>query len=190
MARTPTTPKDTTKMRLTRSAAHLFRRHGYHGVGLSEVLAEASAPKGSLYHHFPEGKSDLALDAATWASEQMRVLIADSFDPAPDFRTGVTTLCYKLAKLFDISGKWDACPVAAILFSDPAKDTFRARASQLYDDWMCDVRAQGERLGVPADLAARHSEHLFILLQGSWLMARARQDSDVIRRLPGHMQLD
>lgn len=46
--------------RLIRVAAELFRKRGYHGVGLSELLTAAKAPKGSLCHHFPDGKSDLA----------------------------------------------------------------------------------------------------------------------------------
>ena len=43
-----------TKDRLIRAAADLFRTRGYHGVGVADVLAAAHAPKGSLYHHFPE----------------------------------------------------------------------------------------------------------------------------------------
>ena len=41
----------------------LFQQRSYHGVGLSEILAEAKAPKGSLYHHFPGGKAELAIAA-------------------------------------------------------------------------------------------------------------------------------
>ena len=49
--------------RILRAAIGLFQQRGYHGVGLSEILAEAEAPKGSLYHHFPEGKAQLAVQA-------------------------------------------------------------------------------------------------------------------------------
>lgn len=38
-----------------------LQRHGLHGTGLSEVLREAGAPKGVLYHHFPDGKTGLAI---------------------------------------------------------------------------------------------------------------------------------
>lgn len=47
---------DDTRSRILRAAFRLFRKHGYNGVGLADLLAEASAPKGSLYHHFPQGK--------------------------------------------------------------------------------------------------------------------------------------
>ncbi|MES2950507.1 MAG: helix-turn-helix domain-containing protein [Pseudomonadota bacterium] len=33
------------------AALLLFRGHGYHGVGINDILKSASLPKGSLYHH-------------------------------------------------------------------------------------------------------------------------------------------
>jgi TetR/AcrR family transcriptional repressor of lmrAB and yxaGH operons len=49
--------------RILRAAVRLFQQRSYHGVGLAEILAEARAPKGSLYHHFPGGKAQLAITA-------------------------------------------------------------------------------------------------------------------------------
>jgi TetR/AcrR family transcriptional repressor of lmrAB and yxaGH operons len=51
----------TTRARLVEAALLLFRRRGYHGVGISEVLAESGISKGSLYHHFPDGKQALGV---------------------------------------------------------------------------------------------------------------------------------
>ncbi|MEX0371715.1 MAG: TetR/AcrR family transcriptional regulator, partial [Tateyamaria sp.] len=68
-----------TKDRLILSAANLFRTHGYHGVGLADLLADSKEPKGSLYHHFPNGKSGLAMAAPTRASDEMLRVIAASF---------------------------------------------------------------------------------------------------------------
>ena len=169
-----------TKDRLILSAATLFRTRGYHGVGLADLLAEAKAPKGSLYHHFPNGKSDLAMAAATWASDEMLRLIAASFDGAATFRDGATTLCYKLAKLFDITG-WDTCPIAATLFEGPDNTEFRAHANHIYEGWITEVHDHATRLGLDEAEAQAKSEHLFMLIQGGWTLARARKDSNVIR---------
>ncbi len=173
-----------TKDRLIRSAANLFRKRGYHGVGLSDLLRDAQAPKGSLYHHFPDGKPDLARAAAHWASDEMLRLIATSFDGAEDFTQGMTTLCHKLAKLFDLAGKWDGCPIDAILFAGPENEAFRSDARVLYDGWIAEGADQGLRLGLSPDEAQKISERMFILLQGGWTLARARQSSDVLRDLP------
>jgi len=171
-----------TKDRLIRAAADLFRTRGYHGVGVADVLAAAHAPKGSLYHHFPDGKSDLALAAATWASDEMLRLIAASFDGAETFEAGATTLCYKLAKLFDITG-WDTCPIAMTLFEGPDNEAFRAHAEHIYDGWIAEVLDHAERLGLNDADARAKAEHLFVLIQGGWMLARARRSSDVLRNL-------
>ncbi|WP_373487936.1 TetR/AcrR family transcriptional regulator [Blastomonas sp.] len=49
-----------TRQRLVLVATRLFQQRGLHAVGLNEILALAEAPKGSLYHHFPGGKQELA----------------------------------------------------------------------------------------------------------------------------------
>lgn len=172
-----------TKDRLIVTAAQLFQRSGYNGVGLAQLLAEAQAPKGSLYHHFPKGKPDLALAAASWASDGMMRLIAASFDDADDFCEGVTTLCHKIAKLFDTSPQWETCPIAATLFEDPTNKKFRDHADRLYESWISQVRVYAERHGLSDPDAA--ADKLFIVLQGGWQLARARRDSDVLRALPG-----
>src|SRR5436190_23352155 len=48
---------------MVRSAVQLFRRHGYNGTGLREVLADSAAPRGSVYHHFEGGKAQRGVDA-------------------------------------------------------------------------------------------------------------------------------
>ena len=173
-----------TKDRLIRSAAHLFRTRGYHGVGLNDLLADAKAPKGSLYHHFPAGKSDLALAAATWASDEMLRLIATSFDGATTFRDGAATLCHKLAKLFDLSGQWDGCPIASTLFEGPANTEFRDTTRRSYDGWIAEVEQQALHFGRSEANARLDAEHLFVVIQGGWHLARARRSSDVLRQLP------
>ena len=176
-----------TRERLLATAAKLFRRKGYHAVGLTELLAEAKAPKGSLYHHFPNGKPDLALAAANWASDHMRSVLDDSFRKAASFEDGATTLCHKLAKLFDLTGQQDGCPISSILVGDSTNAAFQGQAQTLYATWSDDVVAHAKRLGVPEAEAKRQVEHLFLLLQGAWLMARARRSSDVLRALPGYL---
>lgn len=50
-----------TRDRILAAAIELFQARGYHGVGLNEILDVAEAPKGSLYHHYPNGKEQLAI---------------------------------------------------------------------------------------------------------------------------------
>jgi len=64
------TVRQPTRERILYAAAELFRRQGYAGTGLNQIVAEAQAPFGSLYHHFPGGKPELLHAALDLASER------------------------------------------------------------------------------------------------------------------------
>ena len=51
---------DRSRAALIHTAATLFRRQGYAATGLNQILDEAGVKPGSLYHHFPQGKQQLA----------------------------------------------------------------------------------------------------------------------------------
>src|SRR6266478_6750055 len=56
---------------MVRGAASLIRTRGMNATSFSDVLAESGAPRGSIYHHFPNGKEQLAGDAIRWTSERV-----------------------------------------------------------------------------------------------------------------------
>lgn len=182
-----TEDRPSTRARLVETAARLFRQNGYHGTGLARILTDTGVPKGSLYHHFPDGKADLALAAADWASQGMLRVVDDAFGRAASYEEGVTTLCHKLAKLFDISDHRDGCPVSTILYQDPDNPVFRHRAEEIFDQWIGRISDHAIRLDHDRDTATRNAEGLLMAIQGAWVLARARRSSDVIRQLPDRL---
>lgn len=63
-----------TRERVIAATILLMRRSGYSGIGINEILVEGGAPKGSLYHFFPEGKRQIASEALeTYAAEALQV---------------------------------------------------------------------------------------------------------------------
>jgi TetR/AcrR family transcriptional repressor of lmrAB and yxaGH operons len=179
--------EDTTRKRLVQTAALLFRQKGYNGVGLAEILAAADAPKGSLYHHFPNGKADLARAAAEWTSSGMLRIIDDAFADKTDWRDGVAHFVGKLAKLFDILEHRDSCPIKAMLFDGPDDTMFRDVSDQIFRAWAARLQGHAERLGLPEAEAHEQAETLLIAVEGAWTLARARRDSGVLRKIPQRM---
>ncbi|MQS00209.1 TetR/AcrR family transcriptional regulator [Gluconobacter aidae] len=57
------TRKTDARARAIATAERLFRIQGYTATGLTQILEESSAPKGSFYFHFPRGKAQLAEEA-------------------------------------------------------------------------------------------------------------------------------
>lgn len=181
------TEEPTTKDRLIAAATRLFRQRGYDGTGLAEILAEAGVPKGSLYHHFPDGKADLACAAADWTAAEIVRVVDDSFRAANDWRQGATTFCFKMAKLFDILNSADACPIFGLLFEGPDHARFRDNAAHAFNRIIAGAAQHGERLGLAPAAAHEAAETLMIGFQGSWTLARMRRKADVLRSLPNRL---
>lgn len=56
---------------MVRSAAALIGTRGLTATSFSDVVEHSGAPRGSIYHHFPNGKRQLAEDAIDWTSDQI-----------------------------------------------------------------------------------------------------------------------
>src|SRR5262249_3737496 len=52
--------KPDVRERMIQSAGELFGERGYAATGLRDVVAHSSTPRGSIYHHLPGGKAELA----------------------------------------------------------------------------------------------------------------------------------
>src|SRR4051812_6049876 len=79
----PMPPPDS-RTRMIQSAALLFRERGLEATALSDVIEHSGAPRGSIYHHFPGGKAELAEAATTFAGDVVAraiVSAADAGDP-------------------------------------------------------------------------------------------------------------
>ena len=80
----PTVPKH--RKPIVDAAVTLFRRQGYAGTGLNDIVDISGAPKGSLYHA-SAGKASIAVAAVEEAgrrvAETMTALAAERDDGGP-----------------------------------------------------------------------------------------------------------
>src|SRR6202034_273604 len=59
MIRTKDMAQGDVRTKMVKGAAGLLATKGVEGTSFAEVLAVTDAPRGSVYHHFPGGKSEL-----------------------------------------------------------------------------------------------------------------------------------
>ena len=63
------------KVKMVQAAKQLMRERGYHATAFSDVLKLSGAPRGSVYFHFPDGKTQLAVAAAeAHAHDQVEII--------------------------------------------------------------------------------------------------------------------
>lgn len=53
------------------SAAMLIRERGAHPTAIADVLEHSGAPRGSAYHYFPGGRTQLLCEAVDYAGDYM-----------------------------------------------------------------------------------------------------------------------
>lgn len=53
----------TVREQIIATTSALLEKQGFHGTGLNEIVKESGAPKGSLYHYFPDGKEQITVEA-------------------------------------------------------------------------------------------------------------------------------
>src|SRR5437868_6972346 len=104
----------TTRERIVEASAELFRRQGYAATGVKQIVTEAQAPFGSLYHFFPGGKEQLGAEAIRTSGALYEQLIPAVFDPAPDPVTGVRDFFAGAAEHLRETDYADACPIATV----------------------------------------------------------------------------
>lgn len=72
--------RGSTRATMLHSAADMLRERGAAGVTIDGVLARSGAPRGSVYHHFPAGRSQLVREALNFAGDEITARIDEAAD--------------------------------------------------------------------------------------------------------------
>ncbi len=169
--------QDRSRAALIDAAAILFRRQGYAATGLNQILDEAGARPGSLYHHFPQGKQQLAaavVERSGAAIEQLlRRFLAGDLPVADIVDRWVDVLIGGLAA----DGR-DGCPIEPVATeSVHASPVMREASARAFTGW---CKAIEERLGAE-DWPATEAESLAVavisLIEGALILSRIAGDA-------------
>ena len=164
--------------RMVISAALLIRERGAHPTAIADVLEHSGAPRGSAYHYFPGGRTQLLCEAIDYAGEYIAARIADA-------KSGLDVLDGLIAhyrKELVRSEYRAGCPVVAVAVEsgDPAKQDQVApvidRAAAAFARWT-DLIAQ--RLTADGVASSRADELAMLsttAIEGAIVVARASRD--------------
>ncbi len=162
-----------TAERIVTATAELMRRQGYGATSVKQITAAARAPIGSLYHHFPQGKQQIAATALRTSGAAYIQLLPLLMDPYPDLRVAVVAAFTAAAEQIEQSGWMNMCPVGTvageIADSEPA---LREVTAEVMQSWIDQGSAYFRARGLPAPAA-----HTFVIavlgaLEGAFILSR------------------
>ena len=172
---------------MVRGAAQLLRERGYTGTGFREVIERTGAPRGSIYHHFPGGKAQLAGEAVDYVGGLAREAIEGALaegDPIRALRAFVELW----RSDFERSGYRAGCPIVAVAVeSHDEAPELQDAADRAFARWEEAFAGSLRRAGVPRARAERLASLVVSAVEGAIIVSRARRDPapllDVAREL-------
>ncbi|UFS96305.1 TetR/AcrR family transcriptional regulator [Nocardia huaxiensis] len=169
-----------TRCRLIAGARSLLEARGYFGTGLNQILETSSAPRGSLYFHFPGGKDQLVAEAIEQAGAEIAGIIATA--EADDARGYLELLVDMLGERLEASGWTKGCPIAGVtLDASATNDTVQQACSAAYASWEAALRERLTAYGHPEP--ERLATTALALLEGGLVLSRAHRDRTPLRRV-------
>jgi AcrR family transcriptional regulator len=168
-----------TKDRIMDSSAELFRRQGYAGTGIKQILVAANAPFGSLYHFFPGGKEQLGAETILVSGQLYGQLFATIAARAPDVPSAVGEFFSGAADTLAETDYADACPIATVALEVAStNEQLRQACAEVFDSWIAGATEYFVRAGIGPQRARELALSMLCLLEGAFVFARAMRSTE------------
>jgi TetR/AcrR family transcriptional regulator, lmrAB and yxaGH operons repressor len=166
---------DHPRERMINSALVLMGEQGIEATSFSQVLEHSGAPRGSIYHHFPGGKSQLAVEAAELEGTEIRAAIEHSLS-----ERGLSETLAMFGEMFRRRVKDQperlGCPVAAAALARPEDPALAAAATAAFQSWEAPIAAALRDEGVSKADAETFAGLVVSTVEGALIRARAAGD--------------
>ena len=158
---------------MIRTAVEVLRERGADGLTVDEVLLRSGAPKGSVYHHFPGGRTELLDEALTFAGETMATLLARAADEGPE--SVLQEFVDMWRRILTESGYTAGCPVASVAVSATEGSDLATKARSYFTRWTAALTTAFVGDGI-ADGAAQQLATLSVAtIEGAVILCRAHR---------------
>ena len=179
--------KPSSRDRMVASAAMLIREKGLTGTSFGDVIEHSGAPRGSIYHHFPGGKTQLVEDAVRYAGEYIVGTIdraAKDGDPVLVLRA--FTAAWR--RVLEDSDFRAGCPVVAVAVEAHDGDSALSGAvSEAFGRWQDSLVGLLRGRAIPEARARRLATTMVAAIEGAVVICRATRSvgplNDVSREL-------
>jgi TetR/AcrR family transcriptional regulator, lmrAB and yxaGH operons repressor len=164
------------KASMVRSAASLIRTRGVNATSFSGVLADSGAPRGSIYHHFPQGKEELAGDAIRWTAA--RVLAHQRACPAGTPKDVLSCFIDMWRQVVLASNGAAGCVVAGVAIDTlPDAEVVMGVVRGAFRSWVDLLADQLASAGLQAERAVSIATATLAGMEGALILCRAESSS-------------
>ena len=170
-----------TRERILDRSGELFRRKGYMGTGMKEIVAEAGAPFGSLYHHFPGGKEELGAETMRRSGTLYGLLLGEFIGPEVKLLDGVRAFFAGAAQTLVDTDYADACPIATVaLETSSTNEPLRQACADVFEAWISGGTERLAAEGIAKPRARQLVIQMLSALEGAFVLSRALRSTEPV----------
>jgi TetR/AcrR family transcriptional repressor of lmrAB and yxaGH operons len=169
---------------IVEATCDLLEAQGYHATGLNQIVAESGAPKGSLYHYFPEGKEELAAAAIERTGRNLtgRVEAALALDDDP--AAAVAFLAAAIADAIERSGFRAGGPLTTVAMETATtSQRINLACRGAYDRLQAAFAGKLAAGGYDAPRAVELAAFITAAIEGGIILSRTYHSGDPLRRV-------
>lgn len=167
--------------RIVHTTRELMRRRGVAGTTMLDVVAEAGASRGSLYHYFPGGRSEMVADAVREAVAEYTEALLALVDLEPAEAIPLIVEVWRAEA--EASGYTAGCPVVAAALGGETEPVGRELAGRAFADWTEAVAGWLVHVGVPEPRAASVATLMLAAVEGAVVVGLAQRSSEPMLRV-------
>jgi TetR/AcrR family transcriptional repressor of lmrAB and yxaGH operons len=173
-----------TRDRILKAAKRLFQQRGYYAVGTAEILAAAEAPKGSMYHHFPEGKEQIAIAAVNAIRSDVMAMMRQMQTKELTTADAIRTLAKGMAEWLKRSAWREGTMLASTTVgSVPDLPKLHAAIKNAFDEWRREIIKMLVAERWTRTSAMTMAQTLLAGIEGAMILARIDQDERVVLKV-------
>ncbi|MCJ0868667.1 TetR/AcrR family transcriptional regulator [Streptomyces sp. AP-93] len=166
-----------TRERLVRTASRLLQHGGYENTPVKQLVREAEATLGSLYHFFPGGKQELAVAAIHFGDEEFAEMLRSGLSAHADPVRAVEAVAELLAGALEESDWRDGCPVTATALESVGRlPELQAACARAFANWQELVAAKLLACGHPEAEARDLAVTVINTLEGAEMTSQVTRD--------------
>ncbi|MGI1677765.1 MAG: TetR/AcrR family transcriptional regulator [Cellvibrionaceae bacterium] len=166
------------RAKLIKSAIILFRRQGFAGTGLSEILKKSGAPKGSLYHYFPNGKEELATEALKVAGKTVERTLLQLAEKHKQPEQLVRNYFKLLGKWMKESNFRSGCPITTtVLEMVPTSEAISKVSLHIFESWKKVIAKSLVDSGNSKSDAKLKADFIITTVSGALIQSRVQQST-------------
>jgi AcrR family transcriptional regulator len=168
-----------TRERILQASAELFRRQGFAGTGVKQIVAQASAPFGSIYHFFPGGKEQLGEEVIRSSGALYGQLIELFFTPGADPVAATRAFFAGAAQTLVETDYADACPIATVALEvSSTSEPMREACAEAFESWISATAGRLREAGLSRPRSRALAISLLCSLEGAFVLARAQRSTE------------